>query len=74
VSNRFLLIGLYGALAASTYPVFLWMYIQYERHGVWSDPVGAFIGTVEVLSLAALWISFAAPAFYRRWIDNTQAV
>jgi hypothetical protein len=33
----------------------------------------AFLGTVEVISLAALWISFAAPAFYRRWIDKDRA-
>jgi hypothetical protein len=74
VSNRFLLIGIYGALASSTYAVFLWMYIEFERHEVWSDPLGAILGTVEVISLVALWISFAAPAFYRRWIDNTRAV
>jgi hypothetical protein len=72
VSNRFLLIGLYGVLASCTYPIFLWMYIIYERHGSWSDPWSAFVGTVEVLSLAALWISFAAPAFYRRWISRIQ--
>jgi len=74
VSNRFLLIGIYGTLAASTYAVFLWMYIEYERHGVWSDSVGALLGIVEVVSLAALWTSFAAPAFYRRWVDNTRAM
>ena len=73
VSNRFLLIGLYGILATSTYPIYLWMYILYERHGVWSDPLIAFLGTVEVISLAALWISFAAPDFYRRWIDKARA-
>jgi hypothetical protein len=73
VRNRFLLVGLYGALATSTYPIYLWMYIMYERHGVWSDSVSVFVGTVEVISLAALWISFAAPAFYRRWIDKAQA-
>jgi hypothetical protein len=73
VSNRFLLIGLYGVLASSTYAVYLWMYIEYERHGVWSDSFGALLGVVEVLSLAALWTSFAAPAFYRRWIGNTRA-
>jgi hypothetical protein len=72
VSNRFLLIGLYGVLATSTYPIYLWMYIMYERHGVWSDPLIAFLGIVEVVSLAALWTSFAAPAFYRRWIEKTK--
>jgi hypothetical protein len=72
VCNRFLLIGLYGTLAAGTYPIFLWMYIMYERHGVWSDPLSVLAGIVEVVSLAALWTSFAAPAFYRRWIEKTQ--
>jgi hypothetical protein len=72
VSNRFLLIGLYGTLAASTYPIYLWMYIEYELHGGWSDPLSVFIGIVEVISLAALWISFAAPAFYRRWIAKAR--
>jgi hypothetical protein len=72
VTNRFLLIGLYGTLASSTYPIYLWMYIVYERHGIWSDSLTAFLGTVEVISLAALWTSFAAPAFYRRWIEKAQ--
>jgi hypothetical protein len=73
VCNRFLLIGVYGALAASTYLIYLWMYIEYELHGIWSEPLSAFVGIVEIFSLAALWISFAAPAFYRRWIDKAQA-
>jgi hypothetical protein len=72
VTNRFLLIGLYGTLAASTYLIYLWMYIEYERFGIWSEPLGTFVGIVEVISLAALWISFSAPDFYRRWIDKTQ--
>lgn len=72
VTNRFLLIGLYGTLASTTYPIYLWMYIIYERHGTWSDPLSVFSGIVEVISLVALWISFAAPAFYRRWITKAQ--
>ena len=73
VCNRYLLIGLYGTLAFITYPVFLWMYIVYELHGTWSDPLGVLIGIVEIASLAALWISFSSPAFYRRWIGNAPA-
>jgi hypothetical protein len=72
VSNRFLLIGLYGTLASATYPIFLWMYIQYELHGSWSDPWVAFVGVIEVVSLVSLWISFAAPDFYRRWVGETE--
>jgi Kef-type K+ transport system membrane component KefB len=70
VTNRFLLIGFYGTLASITYPVYLWMYVIYERHGTWSDPLSVFSGTVEVISLVALWTSFAAPAFYRRWVTK----
>jgi hypothetical protein len=73
VSNRFLLIGLYGTLAASTYPLFLWMGIMYELHGSWSDPLDVFVGIIEVASLVALWTSFAAPTFYRRWVDKAHA-
>jgi hypothetical protein len=72
VTNRFFLIGLYGTLAAITYPLFLWMYIEYELHGVWSDPLNVITGIVEVISLVALWTSFAAPAFYRRWVGKTK--
>ena len=60
VSNRFLLIGAYGALAFITYTVFLWMYIEYERHGVWSDPLSLATGIVEISSPVALWISCSA--------------
>jgi hypothetical protein len=73
VSNRFLLIGIYGTLAFVTYPVFLWMYVEYERHGVWSDALSLTTGLVELVSLAALWISFSAPAFYRRWVGDIRA-
>ncbi len=73
VCNRFLLIGLYGMLASVTYPTYLWMYIEYERSGFWSEPMTVFAGFIEVFSLVALWTSFAAPAFYRRWVGKGQA-
>ena len=73
LSNRFLLIGVYGVLATSTYPLFLWMYIEYELHGTWSDPMAVAAGIVELISLASLWTSFSTPAFYRRWIGDTRS-
>jgi hypothetical protein len=73
VSNRYLLIGLYGTLATLTYPAFLWMYIEYERHGGWSESLGLFTGIIELFSLASLWISFSAPAYYRRWIASADS-
>ena len=73
LSNRFLLIGIYGVLATSTYPLYLWIYIEYELHETWSIPMEIVAGIVELISLASLWISFAAPVFYRRWIDKARA-
>jgi hypothetical protein len=73
VTNRFLLIGLYGLLATITYPTYLWMYIIYERYGTWSESINTCVGIIELISLAALWISFSAPGFYRRWIGDTQS-
>jgi hypothetical protein len=72
VCNRFFLIGLYGLLASFTYPIYLWMYFEYERSGFWSEPLTVFAGFIEVFSLVALWTSFAAPAFYRRWVGESQ--
>jgi hypothetical protein len=91
LSNRFLLIGIYGVLATSTYPLYLWMYIRYELHDTWSIPteiVAGIVdelhdtwsipteivaGIVELIALAALWLSFSAPAFYRRWLRDSRA-
>jgi hypothetical protein len=49
------------------------MYILYERHGTWSDLLTAVTGAIKVISLAALWISSAAPALYRSWIEKIPA-
>jgi hypothetical protein len=48
------------------------MYFEYERSGFWSEPLTVFAGFIEVFSLVALWTSFAAPAFYRRWVGESQ--
>jgi hypothetical protein len=73
LSNRFLLIGIYGVLATSTYPLYLWIYIVHELHGTWSIPIEIVAGIIELISLASLWISFRAPAFYRCWISDAWA-
>ena len=73
ICNRYFLVGFYGALAAVTYFVIAIMLIGYERHGTWSTPLDVALGTVEVVSVVALWISFRAPDFYRRWVGGTEA-
>jgi len=73
LSNRFLLIGIYGVLATITYPLYLWMYIGYELYEIWSAPMEITAGIIELVSLASLWLSFAAPTFYRRWLREARA-
>jgi len=68
VCNRYFLIGLYSALASLTYVIYIPMYIVYELHGAWSGWLDIALGSVETVSVAALWLSFSAPPFYRRWI------
>lgn len=70
VCNRYLLIALYGAFATSTYLLLVPMYILYERNGTFSPALDLSLGLIEFISLVALWISFAAPAFYRQWIES----
>ena len=70
ICNRFLLIGLYGSFATTAYLVLVPMYLLYELHGAWSPGLDMALGIVEIGCLAALWTSFAAPTFYRRWIGG----
>jgi hypothetical protein len=70
ICNRYLLIGLYATLAASTYFICIRMYIIHELYGKWSVAMDLALGFVETVSVIALSISFSAPAFYRRWIGG----
>ena len=71
--NRYFLIGFYTALASLTYFIYIPMYIVYELHGVWSGWLDISLGSVEIISVIALWLSFSAPPFYRRWIGASAA-
>ncbi|MCH7644791.1 MAG: hypothetical protein IH974_08135 [Myxococcales bacterium] len=73
VRNRYFLIGFYAALASFTYVLYIPMYIVYELHGVWSGWLDVSLGLVEVISVIALWLSFTAPPFYRRWVGASAA-
>ena len=73
VCNRYFLVGLYGALASVTYFVIAFMFVEHQRHGTWSASLDVALGIVETVSVVALWISFRAPDFYRRWVGGTEA-
>jgi hypothetical protein len=68
VCNRFLLFGLFGILQLGSIGVLIPMYIGYETTGVfsaWSDRV---LGSLEILTVATIWIAFFPPALYRSWV------
>jgi hypothetical protein len=64
---------LYSLLATVTYFIYIPMYIVYELHGVWSGWLDIALALVEVVSVSALWLSFSAPPFYRKWIGASVA-
>ena len=73
VCNRYLLIAVYATMGALTFFILIPMYIIYELHGTWSAGLDLVVGAAEFVSLLALWISFSAPAFYRRWVSGPGA-
>jgi len=70
VCNRFLLWGLFGAAQLGTGFAMLWMYAAYASEGHVSNAMDLMIGGFELASLALVWLAFAAPAPYRRWIER----
>jgi len=73
VCNRYMLIAIYGTFATITYFLIVPMYIVYERSGAFSPALDLLFGLIEIICLAALWMSFAAPAFYRQWVYSAYA-
>ena len=73
VRNRYSLIAAYATLGASVYFITIPMNIIYELHGTWSVWLDLGIGIAETAAILALWVSFSAPAFYRRWVGGANA-
>ena len=46
------------------------MYIAYASDGYISSTMDLMLGGLELGSLALVWLAFAAPASYRRWIER----
>lgn len=70
VCNRFLLFGLLGIFQLGSLVVLIPMYIGYEITGVfsaWSDRV---VGSLEILTVATIWIAFFPPTLYRSWLSG----
>jgi hypothetical protein len=71
--NRYLLIAVYATLGTITFFILIPMYIIYQLYGTWSAALDLATGSAEIVSLIALWVSFSAPAFYRRWVCGSDA-
>jgi hypothetical protein len=70
VYNRFLLWTLFGLAQLGSGFGMLWMYAAYAAEGYVSTEMDLMLGGFELASLALVWLAFAAPAFYRRWIER----
>ncbi len=70
VCNRFLLWGLFGVTQLGTGFAVLCLYASYASTGYISTAMDLMLGGLELGSLALVWLAFAAPAFYRRWIER----
>jgi hypothetical protein len=70
VCNRFLLWGLFGTLQLGTGFAILWIYDAYAVLGHFSVAMDALLGGFEIASVAMIWLAFAPPAFYQRWIER----
>jgi hypothetical protein len=73
VCNRYLLIAVYATLGTITFLLLPPMCIIYELYGTWSTTLDLATGGAEITALLALWVSFSAPSFYRRWVCGPDA-
>jgi len=71
VCNRYLLWALFGTLQVSLSLVLLPQYVEYETTNQFTATWDAIYGTIEIVSLVMIWLVFFPPAFYQRWIRNT---
>ena len=74
VSNRYLLFASFGLLQLATVVLLVPMYIAYETEsGAFSDTMDRLLGSLEMLTVVAVWLAFFPPRFYRGWIERAAA-
>jgi len=71
VCNRYLLWGIYGVLSVIGCLVVLPQYYEYETTNQFGATWDALYGGAGIVSLVMIWLVFFPPAFYQRWIRNT---
>ena len=71
VCNRYLLWGLAGAVWIVYDLALIAQYIDFEVTQQWSPSLDALVSSLGASAVAVIWFVFFPPAFYRRWIRNT---
>jgi hypothetical protein len=71
VCNRYLLWGLAGAVWIVYDLALAAQYIDFEVTQQWSPSLDALVSSLGASAVAVIWFVFFPPAFYRRWIRNT---
>jgi hypothetical protein len=74
VSNRYLLFAGFGLAQLATIVLLIPMYIGYETDsGGFTDATDQLMGSLEMLTIAIIWLAFFPPRFYRSWIERASA-
>jgi hypothetical protein len=71
VCNRYLLWGLTGVVWVVYEFAAVVQHIEYEVTQVWSAPMDAVEGALELAAIALIWFVFFPPAFYQRWVHGS---
>lgn len=72
-SHRFLLWGIAGSVWLLLEVVVLFQYMEYEVTQQWGGSLGMLVGFLEIVPIAAVWLVFFPPAFYRDWVRSSEA-
>jgi hypothetical protein len=74
VCNRYLLWAVFGVLQLCMSLVLLPQYYEYEMTSEFTAKWDILYGGFGIISLVMIWTVFFPPAFYRRWIANSDLV
>jgi hypothetical protein len=71
VCSRYLLWAVFAALQTCSLLVLIPQYSEYETTSQFTATWDAIYGASVIASLVTIWLVFFPPAFYRRWIEDT---
>ena len=74
VVNRYLLLGIFGALQTLACSSDILMAVDFATHGAASALADGLLGGLEVAGIATLWLAFFPPAAYLAWVSGSAPV